>query len=249
MKKVLFFILIPFFAFSQTNVSREYWQSDKWTAKNGMNSEFEAAAAKKTKKFNNTKETSFTTYQLLTGPDQGKYMRIAGNRDAASFDNNNSAELDYWMKYVMPYTDGHDGSLRWWRMIGNCLNWDNDMPPARFIKMTTYTVKRGQMSDFFRFWRNDIKLKRALGHTGVMGVFMLESGGPAFQLLVVQPYNSHAEGLGDIGNPDLDYVEEYNKMYGWRMHRADLMAFNNSIEQWGITVETAELKPDMSSKF
>ena len=34
-------------------------------------------------------------------------------------------------------------------------NWNNDMPPARFIKMTTYNLKRGKASDFFRFWSNN----------------------------------------------------------------------------------------------
>jgi hypothetical protein len=38
-------------------------------------------------------------------------------------------------------------------------------------------------------------------------------------------------------------------MFGWRSHRNDQAAFNASIEQWGIIVETAELKPEMSSKL
>ena len=41
---------------------------------------------KKHRKFNNTKETSFATYQIITGADQGKYMRVMGNRSAAAFD-------------------------------------------------------------------------------------------------------------------------------------------------------------------
>ncbi len=65
----------------------------------------------------------------------------------------------------------------------------------------------------------------------------------------VESYNSHAAGKGDFTSPDVNYVEEYNKMFGWRSHRNDQAAFNVSIEQWGITVETAELKPEMSSKL
>ena len=52
MKKLLVLLLIPFFAFSQTNPDREYWQTNKWTPKEGMNAEFEAGVAKKTDKFN-----------------------------------------------------------------------------------------------------------------------------------------------------------------------------------------------------
>ena len=249
MKKLLVLLLVPFFALSQTNPNREYWQTNKWTPKNGMNAEFESAVAKKTQKFNNTKETSFATYQLVTGPDQGKYMRVMGNRTAADFDQDDSKELAYWMKNVMPFVESNDGNIRWWRMKGLGQNWDNDLPPARFVKMTTYSVKRGSMSDFFRFWRNNQELQIELGYTGIIGLFMLESGGEAYKLLQVEPYNSHAEGLGNMSDPDVNYVEEYNKMHGWRTHRNDQEAYSNSIEKWGITIETAELKPEMSSKL
>lgn len=76
-----------------------------------MNAEFEAGVAKKTQKFNNTKETSFATYQIITGTDQGKYMRVMGNRSAADFDTENAAEMAYWMKNVMPYTEKMTGIL------------------------------------------------------------------------------------------------------------------------------------------
>ena len=52
MKKLLILLLVPLFAVSQTNPNREYWQTNKWTAKKGMNAEFESSVAKKTQKFN-----------------------------------------------------------------------------------------------------------------------------------------------------------------------------------------------------
>ena len=73
-----------------------------------------------------------------------------------------AAEMAYWMKNVMPYTEKNDGNVRWWRMKGAGQNWNNDMPPARFIKMTTYNLKRGKSSDFFRFWSNNVKLQKSL---------------------------------------------------------------------------------------
>ena len=249
MKNLLVLLLIPFFAFSQTNSNREYWQTNKWTPKSGMNAEFEAGVAKKTDKFNGTAETSMATYQLITGPDQGKYMRVMGNRDAASFDMDNAEELEYWGKHVMPYVESNDGNIRWWRLKGNSLNWDNNLPPSRFVKMTTYTIKRGAMSDFFRFWKNNMEIQKEFGYSGVSGLFMLASGGEAYKLLEVEPYNSHAEGIGKMNDPDLDYVDEYNKMHGWRTQRNDQEAYSNSLEKWGITIETAELNIEMSTKM
>jgi hypothetical protein len=248
-KLLLLLLLIPLFTFSQTNSNGEYWQTNKWTAKAGMNVEFEAGVAKKTDKFNGTAETSMATYQLVTGPDQGKYMRVMGNRNAAAFDEDNSVELAYWGKHVMPYVESNDGNIRWRRIKGLSQNWDNDLPPARFVQMTTYSLKSENRSDFFRFWRNNLKLQKELGYTGMVGVFMLESGGNDYELLVVRPYNSHAEGMGEMTDPDVDYIEEYNKMHGWRTHRNDERAFNSSIEKWGISVETAELNTEMSTKM
>ena len=64
----------------------EYWQLNRWDAKDGMAMEFESAVAKKTKKFNNTPETAILTFQIVTGPDSGKYMRVVGPKSADFFD-------------------------------------------------------------------------------------------------------------------------------------------------------------------
>ncbi len=94
-----------------------------------------------------------------------------------------------------------------------------------------------------------MEIQKEFGYSGVSGLFMLASGGEAYKLLEVEPYNSHAEGIGKMNDPDIDYVDEYNKMHGWRTHRNDEAAFYESIEKWGITVETAELKAEMSTKM
>lgn len=214
-----------------------------------MNAEFEAGVTKKTDKFNATAETSMATYQIITGQDQGKYMRVMGNRDSSAFDEDNTSELAYWGKHVMPYVESNDGNIRWWRMKGLSQNWDNDLPPARFVKMTRFTIKPDKRADFFSFWRNNTKLQKELGYSGITGLFMLVTGGDSYEILEVEPYNSHVEGMGKMTNPDVDYVEEYNKMFGWRTHSNDLAAFQASFEKWGIKIETAELNVEMSSKL
>ena len=44
-------MLTPLFVFAQNNPNGEYWQINRWEAKDGMSKEFESAVAKKTKKF------------------------------------------------------------------------------------------------------------------------------------------------------------------------------------------------------
>ena len=87
MKKIfLLALLAPLFVFSQNNPNWEYWQINRWEAKDGMAKEFEMAVSKKTRKFNNTQETGILTFQIVTGPDSGKYMRVVGPKTADFFD-------------------------------------------------------------------------------------------------------------------------------------------------------------------
>ena len=78
---------------------------------------------------------------------------------------------------------------------------------------------------------------------------MLVTGGESYKVMEVVPFNSHAEGMGEMTNPDVDYIDEYNKMFGWRTYDNDRAAYYASIEKWGITIETAELNAEMSTKM
>ena len=50
-----------------------------------MSVEFEKAAALNKKFHANTLETAISTYRVMTGPDQGKYERIQGNKNISWF--------------------------------------------------------------------------------------------------------------------------------------------------------------------
>tara|TARA_B100000795_G_C22753070_1_gene420270 strand:- start:326 stop:733 length:408 start_codon:yes stop_codon:yes gene_type:complete len=128
-------------------------------------------------------------------------------------------------------------------------NWENDMSPARFVKMTTFIIKPDERTDFFSFWKNNTKFQKELGNSGITTLFMLVTEGESYKILEVQPYNSHAEGMGKMSDPDVNYIDKYNEMFGWRTWSNDQAAYYASIEKWGIKVETAELKTEMSSKL
>ena len=68
-KIILLLLLSPLFIFAQNNPNGEYWQINRWEAKDGMAKEFESAVAKKTKKYNNSQETAILTFRIVTGPD------------------------------------------------------------------------------------------------------------------------------------------------------------------------------------
>ena len=82
-----------------------------------MSVEFEKAAALKTKKFNSTPETAISTYRVMTGPDQGKYERIQGNKNISWFnEGNQNGGINYWRKNVGQYIEKNDGRIIWWRI-------------------------------------------------------------------------------------------------------------------------------------
>ena len=162
MKKFfLLLLLTPLFVFSQNNPNWEYWQTNRWEAKAGMAKEFESAVAKKPKKFNNSQDTGILTFQVVTGPDSGKYMRVVGPKTADFFDQGmaGSAEYDYWVKNVMPYVKDQQGNKRTWRIEGLCYNWDNSEAPKKYIRYTTIRLKQENARDWFHEMRNDAKLK------------------------------------------------------------------------------------------
>jgi len=252
MKKIfLLLLLTPLFVFAQNNPNWEYWQTNRWEAKDGMTKEFEMAVSKKTKKFNNTQETGILTFQIVTGPDSGKYMRVVGPKTADFFDQgvSGSAEYDYWVKNVMPYVKDQEGNKRTWRIKGLGYNWDNNQAPKKFIRYTTIRLKQENARDWFHDMRNDAKLKREKGYTGIRGVFALVSGGQ-WEITVVEPYDAHGTGLGSFGDEDFDYRDEYNEMFGWRSLRYDQMRGDAAIRDYGgQIVETLEFRPDMSTSM
>ena len=78
MKNIIYsFILL----FSFTMVGQdgtEIWMSYELKAKDGMSQKFEAAAAKKTQKYNSTAEKGIFTFNIMDGENQGMYSRVIG---------------------------------------------------------------------------------------------------------------------------------------------------------------------------
>ena len=252
MKKIfLLLMLTPLFVFAQNNPNGEYWQINRWEAKDGMAKEFESAVAKKTKKFNNSQETAILTFRIVTGPDTGKYMRVVGPKSGDFFNEgvSNSQEYAYWMKNVMPYVKDQSGNKRTARLDDLSYNWDNSEGPKKYVEFTTIRLNPGEGRGWFSMMRNDAKLKRANGFTGIRGVFWLVSGGQS-EMHVVEPYDAHGERKGVFTDPDFDYRDEYNSMFGWRARTYDQMNAGMSIRDYGGEItETLEFVPEMSTSI
>ena len=253
MKKIILLVFVlPLFAFSQNNPNAEYWQINRWEAKDGMAKEFESAVSKKTQKFNNSEETTILTFQISTGPDSGKYMRVVGPKTADFFNQSlsDSDEYAYWVKNVMPYVKDQMGNIRTSRIMPLSYNWDNSEAPKKYVKFTTIRLKSEDGRDWFDYMRRDAKLKMDNGYTGIRGVFWVVSGS-AWEIHVVEPYDSHGTRLGTFPDMDSsDYEDKYNEMFGWRSLEYDRRKANEAIREYsGDLVETLEFRPEMSTSI
>ena len=250
MKKIILLLFVlPLFVFSQNNPDREYWQTNKWEAKTGMSAEFESAVAEKTKKFNNSAENAILTFQVITGPDQGKYMRVVGPKESSFFDEPFTKEYSYWEKNVMPFVKDNDGNKRSWRIPNLGYNWNNGEKPMKYIRYTVFRLKSGLEWDFFHHLGNVAKLRRDKGFSGKRGVFAMVSGGQ-WEVHVVDPYDTHSEPIGKYAEDDLDFEDTYNEMFGWRALQNLSRRSNEALRDYGGEVtETLMFRPEMSTSM
>ena len=93
-----------------------------------------------------SEETAILTFQISTGPDSGKYMRVVGPKTADFFNQSlsDSDEYAYWVKNVMPYVKDQMGNIRTARIMPLSYNWDNSAAPKKY-----FVTKKSDFSETF----------------------------------------------------------------------------------------------------
>jgi len=235
--------------FSQRNDNSEYWNTWRYTAKEGMQQKFEDAAAKKTAMFNTTPETAIVTYRFITGSNAGTYMRIEARKSPADYDKDRSAEGNYWRDNVVKYVANNGGQVRWQLLNNGSLNYDAKNPgsPAKFVRMTTYNVKADKVGAFRRWMYRSSKVAEKRGNKNSRMLFRLQSGGNRNQFVVAFSYESHKRT--DVREHENSWGEDYDELFGWGTVDEDSKNFDAALEFWGEEIETLQLIPEMSTKM
>lgn len=155
MKNLMIVLALIFCAnlYSQRDAENDYWNSWRYTPKQGMATEFEAAVAKKMKIYNATPETAMFTYKITTGKNSGTYERVEPMKYPKDYDIDRSGEMQYWQKNVSKFLEKSSGQIRWDRINNATLRWDPENPktPSKYLERTTYDVKPGKIMHFRRF--------------------------------------------------------------------------------------------------
>ena len=90
MRKIFLFLLTSLISFSgysqEVFQNWEYWNTWTYKPKSNMISKFEEAASKKTKKFNTSNDNLIVTYKIVTGQNNGTYLRIQPFQKSKDYD-------------------------------------------------------------------------------------------------------------------------------------------------------------------
>jgi len=241
MKKItllLFTLLISFYSFSQeARQNWEYWNTWKYTPKVGMNEQFENAAAKKTKKFNSENDNLIVTYKIVTGQDNGTYLRIQPFQKSKDYDKDKSNELEYWQTNVSEYVGKAGGQQRWVRMPWGDVNTDGT--PKKYLTQHSYIIKPGKVQDFRRWQERIGKINSERRPENARVILAIISGGNWQEFIVFNGFDKYESSPKKF---DTTWEEEYNKRFGANSWDDDRERSSESIEMLiGHQVQTLEL--------
>ena len=238
-------LLMSISIYAQRNDNAVYWNSWEYTAKDGMRDNFEKAAAKKTAMFNNTPETAITTYRIITGPDTGNYFRVEGNKSAADYDRDRSAEAKYWEDNVAKYVGNDKGQIRWRRLENGSYDPDpDDNTPFKYVSRTFYNVKADRVLHFRRAMYRMSKVAEKRGWEG-RSLYRLVSGGNRHMFVVAAGFNTYKRAAE--AELETTAQEDYDELFGWGSWDEDWKNFDESLEYWGEQRDLMQLVPEMST--
>jgi hypothetical protein len=234
--------------YGQRNNNAEYWNSWRYTAKEGMQQQFEEAAAKKTAMFNKTPETGIMTYRVITGPNTGTYERVESRKSPEDYDMDRSAEGKHWNEHVSQFVAQANGQVRWRRLVNESyLVNPEGSNPAKYLRRTTFSVKADKIMHFRRFMERVAKVAEKRKWRDSRFLFRLESGGNRNEFVLVATMDTHKRPESDIEENTNTFEEDYNELFGYGSLDEDGQNFDSSLEPWGEFIEMMVLVPEMST--
>ncbi|MDC1216830.1 MAG: hypothetical protein ACKVJR_07685 [Flavobacteriales bacterium] len=239
---LLFVLLISFSSFSQEAFQNwEYWNTWTYTPKAGMIKQFENAAAEKTKKFNSGNDNLIVTYKIVTGLNNGTYLRIQPFQKSKDYDKDKSKELNYWQNNVSEYVAKAEGQQRWARMPWGDVNTDGT--PRKYLTQHSYIIKPGKLQDFRRWQERIGEIRSERRPESARVILGIISGGNWQEFVVFNGFDKYERSPKTY---DTTWEEEYNKRFGSNSWDSDRENSTESIEMLiGHQVQTLELVESM----
>lgn len=248
-KSILFVFTMLFTIILSAQDGPEIWMTYELKVKKGMNEEFEAAAAKKMKKFNNSTETAMYTFNIMDGENQGMYSRVIGWKDwdFMNSQDDRSDELKYWSEKVDPFIEESTGWKVWRRLDWISYNWKPENQ-FKYMLVNKRIIKPGKDQDVINFLRRLKMVQEKNNFSGIVGVFRVMSGGNTNEYIICEGFNSYGES-GSYPESEKSEEELYNDMFGWEAYRRDAGLYNDALEMYSRTTERHHLNMELSTQI
>jgi len=168
-------------------------------------------------------------YEVLTGPDTGKYIARTGNHDWADFDASydwQSQADENFGNNVMPLVEDID--IWFTTEMRDLSHWPDDMAGYTHFQVESWYVKSGQYGAFRRGLKKIVDTLKAGNFPGHWGVMSVTSGGYGNEMQLVMANR----GWADMAEPDPSFFEVMSTALGGPE------AFDAFMSDWGATFKS-----------
>lgn len=168
----------------------------------------------------------YTWYEILTGPDTGKYAARSGNHSWSDFD----AEYDWqkeanevFGKNVAPHIESAQNMIT--EEMEDFSHWPENWDGYSHFNVQDWYVKNGRYGEFRKSLKQIVDTLKAGDFPGYWGFFDVSSGGYGGQIRLVSAY----KGWSDMVDKNPTFFEVMSKNLGGEEE------FNTFMRNWGDT--------------
>lgn len=173
----------------------------------------------------------YTWYEILTGPNTGKYAARSGGHNWSDFD----AEHDWQAKAdemfansVAPNIDS--AQIIMTEEMSDYMNWPDTFDGYTHFNLENWYIKGGQRGAFLKGLKQIVETLKEGGYPGYFGFYSVVSGGYGGQIQLVSGH----KGWSDMTDKSPSFMELMTKKLGGE---TQVDAF---LTQWGSTFKSGE---------
>jgi hypothetical protein len=168
----------------------------------------------------------YTWYEILTGPDTGKYAARSGNHNWADFDAKHDWQEEaakVFASNIAPHIEGVENVMT--VEMGDFSHWPESFEGYSHFRIENWYVINGQNSKFRKGLKKIVDTLKAGNYANHWGFFSVESGGHGAQIGLVTANKGWA-GFSDV---DPSFYDLMTKELG------SAEAFETFMADWGST--------------
>jgi hypothetical protein len=171
----------------------------------------------------------YTWYEILTGPDTGKYAARSGGHNWADFDAKYDWQKEageHFEKHVAPHIENAQNLVT--SEMSDYMHWPESFEGYTHFNVEDWYVKNGQGYAFRKGLKEIVDTLKAGGYPGYFGFYAVESGGHGGQVRLVTGH----KGWADMADKDPSFFDLMSKKLGGEEQ------FHAFMSEWAATFKS-----------